>query len=134
MYSADDNALIALYKLAHNVSFLACVSYSLNSLVSVVLVNNNDHTNTHIEGVEHISLGDLSCLCDKVEDRKHLNCASVDLSGNSCRKRTGNVLIESAACDVAEGLYLDGIKQAHYSLYVYLCGSQQALAEGSAKV
>ena len=92
--------------------------------------NNDAHAHAHVVGVEHVPLGNIAGLCNQVEDGQHLNGALVDLRAQAVGDGAGNILIETAAGDVADALDVNFFQQRQNGLDVDLRGGQQGLGDG----
>ena len=75
-----------------------------NGFVRILLVYGNDHAHTHIKGIEHITLRNVTGSCDQIEDGQHLHCTAFDLCADALRQAPGNVLVEPAAGNVGNRL------------------------------
>ena len=79
-------------------------------------------------------LGDIAGLLEELEDSRNLVAVLADLCSNAVRKRARNVLVESAAGVVADGLHAYLGNNVQNGLYIDPCRSEERLAEGGAKL
>ena len=106
----DLDSLLALLDLTDDISVLARFLEGGKRLVRILLRNDGNHADAHIEGVEHVVLRDVSDLLDLLKDRQHPNLASVDERFGAGVERARNVFIKTAAGDVDNRFDLDSRK------------------------
>ena len=86
--------------------------------IDLVARHDDAHADTHVVGIEHITLGHAAFLGDQIEDGKHANGRLVDARRQALGDRTRNVLVEAAARDVADALDVDLVDQRKHALDV----------------
>ena len=94
--------------------------------------NGEHHANAHVEGVEHIMLGDAAHLLHQVEQGGGAHICLVDAGAAALFQAAGDILVEAAAGDVGDALDLHLFQHFQHGLDVDLGGSQQCLAKGLA--
>ena len=75
-----------------------------NRLVCILLVYGNNHTHAHIEGVEHITLRNMTGSCNQVENGQHLYRTALNPGADALGQASGDILIEAAAGDLGKCL------------------------------
>ena len=76
----------------------------LQRLVGLCGRNSEHHANAHVEGVEHIVLGDVAGLLHQVEEGRNADILLLDAGAAALFQAAGDVLIEAAAGDVGDAL------------------------------
>ena len=112
----DLDSLLALLDLTDDISVLARFLEGGKRLVRILLGDDGNHADAHIEGVEHVVLRDVSDLLDLLKDRQHPNLASVDDRFGAGVERARNVFIKTAAGDVDNRFDLDCIDEFEHRL------------------
>ena len=73
-------------------------------LVGLLGGHGEHHANAHVEGVEHVVLGDAAYLLHQVEQRRGADILLLDAGAAALFQAAGDVLIEAAAGDVGDAL------------------------------
>ena len=73
---------------------------------------------THVEGVEHIPLGDVARGLNHLEDGQHRHGGLFNLGGEALLEHAGDVLVEAASGDVGDGLDVRGLDGGQHGLDV----------------
>ena len=88
----------------------------LQRLVGLCGRNGEHHANAHVEGVEHVVLGDAAHLLHQVEQRRGADILLLDAGAAALLQAAGDVLIEAAAGDVILALPSTGVHSNGFSL------------------
>ena len=89
---------------------------NFHCLVHIGGIHSDDHAKTHVVGIVHHLLCHIALSCHHGKDRRDRIAVFLNDSMLSFRKHTGNILIETAASDMAACL------DAHAGfLYIFQC-------------
>ena len=118
-----------------DIGSLACCFHSLQNGIYILRIDGKHQTNTHVEGIVHYMLLDISLFLEHAEDGRNFIAALLDDSVSALRKHTRNVLVETAAGDVAAAFYGNAcLFDALHGLYIDFGRSQKGLAKGFSKL
>ena len=100
----DDSYTLTLDNSTNNRGTLALSRQDINSLLCISLRQRDNHTDTHIEDVEHLAMTDTAILLQETEDGKNLPATLLNLYALTIFEDAGNILVEAATCDMADAM------------------------------
>src|SRR5699024_4372984 len=89
----------------------------------------DDHTDTHVEDIEHFAVVDFPVLFEEAEHGKDFPGFLLYLDTLSFLQDAGDVLVEPAAGNVADAVYVALCNHVEHLFHVYFRRSQQHLAQ-----